>query len=68
MGCRRRAPPFLWQPLIFLQSLQTVLIEVKLIINVAPLTYVYPDTIKTYLTLNHLLFGSYYVFLTQHQL
>ena len=31
--------------------------EVKLIINNAPLTYVYPNTIKTCLTLNHLLFG-----------
>ena len=35
---------------------QTVLTEVKLIINNAPLTYVYPDTIKTFLTRNHLLF------------
>ena len=34
-----------------------LLIEVKLIINNAPLTYVYPNTIKTYLTPNHLLFG-----------
>ena len=34
-----------------------MLIEVKLIINNAPLTYVYPSTIETYLTLNHLLFG-----------
>ena len=39
------------------EELKTVLIEVKLIINNAPLTYVYPNTIKTYLTLNHLLFG-----------
>ena len=39
------------------EELQTVLIEVKLIINNAPLTYVYPNTIKTYLTPNHLLFG-----------
>ena len=39
------------------EELQTALIEVKLIINNAPLTYVYPNTIKTYLTLNHLLFG-----------
>ena len=39
------------------EELQTVLIEVKLIINNAPLTYVYPNTIKTCLTLNHLLFG-----------
>ena len=39
------------------EELQTVFIEVKLIINTAPLTYVYPNTIKTYLTPNHLLFG-----------
>ena len=31
-------------------------IEAKLIINNAPLTYVYPNTIKTYLTSTHLLF------------
>ena len=35
----------------------TLLTEVKRIINNAPLTYVYPSTIKTCLTLNHLLFG-----------
>ena len=34
-----------------------MLIEVKLISNNAPLTYVYPNTIKTYLTPNHLLFA-----------
>ena len=39
------------------EELQTVFIEVKLIINTAPLTYVYPNSIKTYLTPNHLLFG-----------
>ena len=38
------------------EELQTVLIEVKLIINNAPLTYVYPNTIKTCLTIDHLLF------------
>ena len=38
------------------EELQTVLIKVKLIIDNAPLTYVYPNTIKTYLTPNHLLF------------
>ena len=32
-----------------------VLFEVKLIINNAPLTYVYPNTIKTCLTPTHLL-------------
>ena len=39
------------------EELQTVLIEVKLIINNAPLTRVYPNAIKTCLTPNHLLFG-----------
>ena len=34
-----------------------VLIKVKLIIDNAPLTYVYPNTIKTYLTPNHFLFS-----------
>ena len=38
------------------EELQTVLIKVKLIINNAPLTYVYPNTIKTYLKPSHLLF------------
>ena len=39
------------------EELHTVFIEVKLIINNAPLTYVYLNTIKKYLTPNHLLFG-----------
>ena len=55
-----RAPPFFRNDLFLpshFEELKTVLIEVKLIINKAPLTYVYPNTIKTYLTLNHLLFG-----------
>ena len=39
------------------EELQTVLFEVDLIINNAPLTYVYPNTIETCLTPNHLLFG-----------
>ena len=34
-----------------------MLIEVKLIINNAHLKYVYPNTIKTCLTLDHLFFG-----------
>ena len=53
-------PFFFLQSLFFcdhFEELQTVFIEVKLIINNAPLTYVYPNTIKTYLTPNHLLFG-----------
>ena len=40
-----------------LEELQTVFIEVKLTINNAPLTYIYPNTIKTYLTPNHFFFG-----------
>ena len=56
-GC---APPFLAITCFFcdhLQELQTVFIEVKLIINNAALTYLYPNTIKTYLTPNHLIFS-----------
>ena len=54
-------PPPLFLAITFLcdhfEELQTVLNEVKLIIDNAPLTYVYPNTTKTYLTSNHLLFG-----------
>ena len=39
------------------EALQTVLSAVEVIINNAPLTYVYPNTIEKYLTPNHLLFG-----------
>ena len=39
------------------EELETVLFEVELIINNAPLIYVYPNTIETCLTPNHLLFG-----------
>ena len=39
------------------EEIQTVLFEVELIINNAPLTYVYPNTIETCLIPNHLLFG-----------
>ena len=47
-------------PLIFcnhFEELQTELFEVELIINNAPVTYVYSNTIGTCLTPNHLLFG-----------
>ena len=57
---RAPLPPIFCNHLFFCdycEKLQTVSIEVKLIINNAPLTYVYPNTIKTYLTPNHLLFG-----------
>ena len=39
------------------EELQTVLFEAELIINNALLTYIYPNTIETCLTPNHLLFG-----------
>ena len=39
------------------EELQTALIIVKLIINNAPVTYLYPNTTKKYFTPNHLLFG-----------
>ena len=51
------------------EELQTVLIEVKLVINNAPVTYVYPNTIKKCLTHNHLLLGRqllYYSNTTSH--
>ena len=39
------------------EELQTLLIGVKMIINNTPLAYVFPNTIKSYLTPNHLSFG-----------
>ena len=59
MGKHGRArPPYFLQSIAFcFEELQTVLIEVELIINNASLTYVYPNTIETCLTPNHLLFG-----------
>ena len=39
------------------EELQTAFFEVELIINNAPLTYVYPNTTETCLTPNHLLFS-----------
>ena len=56
---RAPLPPIFCNHLFFCdycEKLQTVSIEVKLIINNAPLTYVYPNTVK-YLTPNHLLPG-----------
>ena len=51
------------------EELGTALFEVELIINNAPLAYVYPNTIETCLTPSHLLFDKqYYIFITQHQL
>ena len=37
--------------------MQTVLLEVEMILNNRPLTYVYPNEIENALTPNHLLFG-----------
>ena len=39
------------------EELQIVIFEVELIIKHVPLTFVYPNTIETCLTPNHLLFG-----------
>ena len=41
-----------------------MLFEAELIINNAPLTYVYPNTIETCLTLNHLLFDRQLLYST----
>ena len=65
-GRRGCAPPLFLQSLVFsfnqFEELQIVLFEVELIINDAPLTYVYRNTIKTCLTPNHLLFGTQLLF------
>ena len=54
-------PPYFLQSFVFccnhFKELETVLFEVKLIINNAPLTYVYPNINETCLTPNHLLYG-----------
>ena len=57
---RGACPPFLGNHLFFcdlFEELHTVFIEVKLIINNAPLTCIYPNTINRYLTPNHLVFA-----------
>ena len=59
-GGAEGAPHFFFAITFFcdhFEELRTILIEVKLIFNNIPLTYVYPNTIKSYLTPNHLLFG-----------
>ena len=56
-GTRGGRVPLFCNHLIFdnqFEELQTMLIEIKLIINNATLTYVYPNTIITYLTFNRL--------------
>ena len=59
-GARSCAPLFFFA-ITFLcnhiEELQTVLFEVELIINNAPLRYVYPNSFETCLTPNHFLFG-----------
>ena len=59
-GTRPLAPLFFAITCFFknhFEELLNVLFEVELIINNAPLIYVYPNTIKTCLIPNHLLFG-----------
>ena len=56
-GAQRARAPLLQSFVVFFEELLTDFIEVKLIINNAPLTYIYLNTIKTYLTPSHLLFG-----------
>ena len=49
MGTRGVCTPLFFNHLFFcnnFEELQTVLIKVKVIINNAPMTYVYPNTIK----------------------
>ena len=58
-----RPPPRLFFAIIYVflnhfEELQTVLLELELIVNNAPLTYVYPNNIETSLTPNHLLYSS----------
>ena len=52
-----RALPLFCSRLFFnlnqFEELQTVLLEVEMIINNAPLTYIYPNTIETCLTPSH---------------
>ena len=53
----------------YFEEPHTVFIEVELIIKNASLTHVYPNTIKTYLAPNHLLFGRRLLcYSNQHQL
>ena len=55
-------PRYFLQSLVFwnhFEELQTKLFEVELIINNAPLIYVYPNTIKTFLAPNYLLFDRH---------
>ena len=74
----RHTPSLFLQALVFfrnnLEELKTMLSEVELTTNNAPLTYAYPNTIETcylLLTLYSIicnLADNYYIVLTQHQL
>ena len=60
-GAGGTRPPFFLQSVVFCNhfaELEIVLFELKLIINNAPLKYVYPNTKETCLSPNHLLFGG----------
>ena len=73
-GARALPPthPYFLKSFVFCnhsEELQTMLFTVELIINNAPLTYVYLNTIETCLTPNYMfLADSYHNLLTQHQL
>ena len=71
-GAGGARPPFFAVTCLFcnhFEELQSVSFKVELVINNELLTCVYPNTIKTCLTSNYLLFGrQLYIFLTQHQL
>ena len=64
---RSTTPPplsYFLQSLAFLnhfEEIQIVLFKSELIISNATLTYVYPNTLETYLTLNNLLFGTQFI-------
>ena len=65
-------PPLFYGSRLFFcyhfEELQTVLTEVKLIINNARLTYAYPNTIKTCLNTQSFVVWQAVFILTQHQL
>ena len=63
----RAPPPYLFFAITcffcnHFEELKTVLFEIELIINNALLAYIYSNTIETFLTPNHLLFGRQLLF------
>ena len=69
-GVRGAGGPFFLITYFFcnrFEELQTMLFEVELTINTAPLIYVYRNTIETCLKPNYLT-DNYYILLIQHQL